>query len=223
MEVAHLVLEYLQVLIWPSVLILAFFMFREPLVSLINQLKSAELPGGVLLDFDKEVREVEHLSREVANTPRKEAKASTPMLPITEANARMLALKLQPSPSGLDLQRYRDLAQQDPNLALAGLRMEVEILARNLAKGFSLALGSHDTAGTLLRRLLDNGAITSFQFELAGKIVRLCNAAVHGTQVSLDEAESIIESATVLAKDYLKWLSWGFDDDWKPHGDKNIT
>jgi hypothetical protein len=140
------------------------------------------------------------------------------MLPVTEANARMLSLGLQPSPSGLEMSRSFDLAQQDPNLALAGLRMELETLARNLAKGFKIDVGHHDSAGTLLRRLLDKSAITSDQYGLAQSIVRLCNAALHGTRVSREEAETVIDAAKVLAKDYIEWLSWGFDDGWAPHG-----
>jgi hypothetical protein len=181
-------------------------------------LKGAGLPGGVSLDFDREVRDAQALSRDVANAPPKTPQPSTPMLPVTEVNARMLTLGLQPSPSGLDMNRYFELAQQDPNLALAGLRMEVDILARNLARGFKLDVNPRDSAGALLRRLLDRNAITADQYGLAQQIVRLCNAAVHGTRVSREEAEAVIDAAKVLAKDYLAWLSWGFDDDWTPHG-----
>jgi hypothetical protein len=112
----------------------------------------------VSLDFDREVRDAQALSRDVANAPPKTPQPSTPMLPVTEANTCMLTLGLQPSPSGPDMNRYFELVQQDPNLALAGLRM-VEILARNLAKGFKLDISSRDSAGALLRRLLDRNAI----------------------------------------------------------------
>jgi hypothetical protein len=215
-EMARLVLEYLQALAWPAVVVFGLLVFREPLVAILRRLKGAGLPGGVSLDFDKEVREAEVLSREVAKAPRQQPVSKTPMLPLTQANARMLSLGLQPSPSGLDMSRYSELAQQDPNVALAGLRMEVEILARNLAKGFKVDVEARDTAGSLLRRLQEKGAITSDQFQLAQKIVRLCNAAIHGTRVSSEEAEAVIEVARVLAKDYLAWLSWGFDDGWTP-------
>jgi hypothetical protein len=216
METSRLVLEYIEAVIWPVVVCVGLVMFREPLVAILHRLKGAGLPGGVSLDFGKEVHAAEVLSREVANAPRKKPEPSTPVLPVTEANARMLSLNLQPSPSGLEMTRYSELAQQDPNVALAGLRMEVEILARNLAKGFRLDAQSRDSAGTLLRRLQEAGAITSDQFQLAQKIVRLCNAAVHGKRVSREEAEAVINVARVLAKDYVEWLSWGFSDGWTP-------
>lgn len=216
MDIARLILEYVQALAWPAVAVFGLLLFRQPLVAILHRLKGAGLPGGVSLNFEQEVRDAQSLSREVAKAPRKEHDRSTPMLPVTEANARMLSLGLQPSPSGLDMSRYSELAQQDPNVALAGLRMEVEILARNLAKGFKIDFASRDSAGALLRRLIDGGAITTDQYGLAQQIVRLCNAAIHGTRVSREEAEGVIDAARVLAKDYLEWLSWGFDDGWRP-------
>jgi hypothetical protein len=108
------------------------------------------------------------------------------------------------------------MAQQDPNLALAGLRMEIDILARNLAKGFQLEFNSREATGVLMRRLRDRSAITQNQYELIQKVLRLCNAAVHGKSISREEAELVIDVGEVLAKDYLAWLSWGFSDGWSP-------
>jgi hypothetical protein len=138
------------------------------------------------------------------------------MIPLTEANARMISLGLQPSPSGLDMEYYRVLASQDPNIALAGLRIEVDILARNLAKGFKVAVSQRESGVRLLRRLLEADAIDVTQFELVGRIMKLCNAAAHGNPVSREQAEAVIDSAGVLSRQYLEWLSWGFDDGWKP-------
>ena len=139
-----------------------------------------------------------------------------PNIPLSEINARMLSLGLRPSPSGFDLGYYRRLAGQDPNIALAGLRMEFEILARNLAKGFNVPVEDRDTAGTLFRKLNDHNAITIQQFQLAQTVLKLCNAAVHGTTVTRQDADSVLDAAKVLADDYVFWLTWGFKDGWKP-------
>jgi len=220
-ETAQLVLEYIKALAWPAVAVLGLLLFRHPLAAILHRLKGADLPGGVSLDFDKEVRDVETLSREVAKAPRKKPKRSTPMLQVTEANARLVSMGLQVSPSGLDMSRYLDLAKQDPNLALAGLRLEVEIIARNLAEVYKIEIGSDDSVSLLLRRLLDVDAITQDLYGLAQKIVRIGNAAVHGAPVSREEAEAVIDAARVFAKDYLAWLSWGFKDGWSPHGERS--
>ncbi|MBX9652037.1 hypothetical protein K2Y11_00315 [bacterium] len=213
MEMARLVLEYIQALVWPTVAMTSVILFREPLKLILHRLKGAGLPGGISLDFDQEVRVVTRLSTEVANAPKEERTEPKSELPLTEANARMLSLGLQPSPSGLDMDRYADLAQQDPNIALAGLRMELDILTRNLAKGFKVEIRDNESASRLLRRLFDYGAISKEQSDLASKIIQLCNAAVHGTLVSKTDAKGVIDAARTLTKEYLDWLSWGFKDD----------
>lgn len=220
MEVARLVLEFIQTLVWPVVALVAIIIFRKPIVAILNRLKGADLPGGLSLNFEEEIRDARELSREVQSEKPPEGKRSAPSFPLTEANARMISLGLQPSPSGLDTNQYRSLAEREPNLALYGIRMELEIQARNLAKGFDVPTERHDSAETLFRKLHDHHAITLQQLQLAQKIIRLCNAAVHGiTVVSREEAESIIDVAKVLADQYVAWLSWGFDDGWQPSED----
>jgi hypothetical protein len=216
MDIAKLVLEYVRALVWPSTLIAVLLLFRNELAVLLARLRKAALPGGVTLDFPEEVRAARSLSEEVRKAQKPPEQTRGPALPLNEVNARLLSLKLQPSPSGLDFSYYRALAEQDPNLALAGLRMEVETMARNLAVGFSVTLGARDSAGSLLRRLLQAGAVTSQQAELGETILNLCNQALHGTRVSLTEAEAVIDVAGVLREQYISWLSWGFTDGWQP-------
>lgn len=220
MDIARLVLDFIDTLVWPAVVITGLLLFKKPFTTVILRLKGAGLPGGVTLNFEQELRDAQSLSRDVAKAPSKEPKPGVPTIAVTQANARLISLDLQPSPSGLDMAKYSELARQDPNIALAGLRMEIEILARNLAKGFKIDFDSRDSAGALLGKLQSNGAITEDQYYLAQKIVRLCNAAIHGTRVSQEDAEAVIDTAKVLAKDYLLWLSWGFDDNWKPQPTK---
>ena len=218
-EIAKLVLEYLRVLIWPAVVVIVCLVFKSQLVALLNRIRHAELPGGVVLDLGQEIREVKALSGKVREQPAPTNKKRGPAIPLTEANARMIKLGLRPSPSGVDMSYYRNLAEQDPSVALAGLRIEMDILARNLAAGNRVSMDEHDSGVRLIRRLYDIDAITSDQMQLTMKVLRVCNAAVHGTPVSREEAEDVIGSAEVLADQYLAWLSWGFDDSWTPRAE----
>jgi len=111
---------------------------------------------------------------------------------------------------------YREIAQSDPTLALAGLRIELEVMANNIAVGFKLAPRKNEPLSSLLSRLKDQSAITSDQLQLTRKILNLSNQAVHGRSVTKEEAEEVIDAARVLAEQYLSWLSWGFPDNWKP-------
>ncbi|MEO0457554.1 MAG: hypothetical protein AAF152_13385 [Cyanobacteria bacterium P01_A01_bin.114] len=61
----------------------------------------------------------------------------------------------------------------------------------------------------------DADAITSQQAKLIQKILQLSNTGIHNTAISRYEADQIISIAGVLVEQYVSWLSWGFDDEWK--------
>jgi hypothetical protein len=213
MEIAQLILEYIKALIWPVFAFTCVILFRRSIIGLIPRLKNAELPGGVRFDFQEAIEQAQQLKEKILLAPK--SPDSHPKvgksIQLTEANARMITLGLQPSPSGLDLSYYRALIEQDPNIGLAGLRMELEVLGRNLAKGFNIPLSPGDkSAMNIFTRLLDNGAITGLQFQLLKKVIELCNAAIHGQQVTKEQANLILDTMKFLADDYIAWLSWGF-------------
>jgi hypothetical protein len=59
MSIAQLVMEYIQVLIWPLVVVVALFLFRQPLGSLIENIRRAEFPGGSI-DVDPQRTAASH-------------------------------------------------------------------------------------------------------------------------------------------------------------------
>ena|ERR1035438_4247465 len=216
MEVAKLILEFVKALAWPITALVLALLFRAPLTTILNRLRKAGLPGGVSIDFQEEIQEAKQVSKEVEASLPPADRPTRPMIPRTEANARMIALGLKPTSSGLDLSYYRKIAESDPTLALAGLRIEIEILANNLATGFKLEPKAAEPVTSLLRRLRESGAITAEQADLARRILTLCNRAIHGQGISREEALEVIDAASVIASDFLKWLSWGFNDNWPP-------
>jgi len=216
MDIAKLVLEYVKAIAWPATVLGLSLLFRGEIKRVLARLRKAVLPGGVSVDLQEEVQQVKELSEKVQSTPAPEGTRTTPGIPLTEANARMIKLGLAPTLSGLDIAYYRTRVETDPVLALAGLRIDLETLVRNLAAGFKLPLQRSGPISRLLARLREAGAITSDQMELAQRIFNVCNQAIHGRFVSREEAEEVIKAAEVLFEQYLAWLSWGFDDNWKP-------
>ena len=221
MEISKLVLEYLKALVWPITVLALSLVFRTEVKRAFARVRKAAFPGGLSVDFQQEVEEVKVLSAKVESTPPPQDRRRTAGIPLTEANARMIQLGLTPTLSGLDMSYYREMAKTDPVLSLAGLRIELEMLTRNLAKGFKLDPSPSQPLSRLLSRLAATGAITSDQEQLAGRILRLCNQAVHGRPVSQNEAEDVIDAAGTIFRDYLAWLSWGFSDNWKPREPKS--
>jgi hypothetical protein len=215
MELAKLVLEFVKALAWPVAALVIALIFRREIRAIIARIRKAALPGGVSIDFEEQILETKELATRIEATLPPPNRPQTAVVPLTEANSRMISLGLKPAPSGLDLSYYRSIAARDPTLALAGLRIELEILIRNLAKGFKIEVPPHESPSRVLRRLLDASAITEDQFALGKQVLSLANQAVHGRAVSHREAEEIIEVAQVLVDDYRAWLSWGFDDGWE--------
>jgi hypothetical protein len=114
------------------------------------RLRKAVLPAGVSIDLQEEVREVQQLSEKVESAAPPADRKRTPGIPQTKANARMIQLGLRPSPSGLDLSYYREIAERDPILALAGLRSELETWFRNVAQGFKVGTRPYDSMNRAL-------------------------------------------------------------------------
>ena len=130
-ERATLVLGYVQALIWPAVLLTTVLLFRAPLRGALSRLQRADLPGGVSLNFQQEIELASVLAREVAGQLNHIPNGIPGGL---STQARTLALGLQPSPSALDFTVYNNLIAQDPQVALAGVRIELEIMLSNMAR-----------------------------------------------------------------------------------------
>jgi len=166
MELAKLVLEYVKALAWPVTALAIALIFRREIRAIIARIRKAALPGGVSIDFEEQILETKELATRIEAAPPPPNRPQTAGLPLTEANSRMISLGLKPTPSGLDLGYYRSIATQDPTLALAGLRIELEILIRNLAKGFKIDARTNESPSRVLTRLLDASAVTEDQFAL---------------------------------------------------------
>lgn len=211
METIKIILEFLRILVWPSLVLVLVLVFKGSMNELLLRLSRVHLPGGGSLDFSEKIREAQRISEQVELMSPPKDKKDVPRIPLTEANKKMLDHGLQPSPSGLDMDYYRSLARQDPNLALAGLRIEIDILAKNLANGFKIEISPKDGGARLIAKLYEKKAITENQRQLALRVFQLCNAAIHGQKISISEAENVIDIAGILRDQYISWLSWGFE------------
>jgi hypothetical protein len=216
MEIVKTIIVFLHVLTWPTVVLVFLILFREPLNEMLRRLRHADLPGGLSVDLEGDIQQAKAVSQEVTKERLKDAKTKKPSIPLTEANARMIEIGLKPSPSGLDMNYYKTLAGQDPTLALAGLRIEIDILAKNLAAGFKVPVRATESGSSLLGKLADSGAITRSQFELSQRVLQLCNLAIHGQVVSKEQADEILKIADALSSQFISWLSWGFKENRQP-------
>jgi hypothetical protein len=109
-------------------------------------------------------------------------------------NADQAGLLVSPSELTANAKQYTFelIATEDPNLALAGLRIEIEKRLMQLAriKGTHIPKGG---MGQLLLALRKQNVLTEEQISVLADMVGLLNRAVHGAEVS--------ESATLWALD----------------------
>lgn len=203
MTTATLVLEFTKILVWPATMLLLIAVFYRQICDIVARIHKADLPGG----FSLEVKAAKALSAQIRrqraprDTERKKAG-----IPLTQANAAALNKHLGPSPSGLDFSYYRELAEQDPNLALAGLRIEIETLLKNYARGHQVEVLSRESAGMISRKLYQAGVLGNAQYRLIADILNLCNLAVHGRKVSQEDADDVIDISQEVVDEYLEWL-----------------
>lgn len=176
-ERATLVLGYVQALIWPAVVLTTVLLFRTPLRGALSRLQRADFPGGISLNFQQEIELASVLAREVARQVER-IPHEIPGGAVTQA--RVLALGLHPSPSALDFTVYNNLIAQDPQIALAGVRIELEIMLSNMARGITTSPAESESAARMAQALRQSGVLSPAQTQLIQHILRLCTMALHG-------------------------------------------
>ncbi len=202
MELARLILEYVKVLAWPLVAGSGLWIFRGELRRLVATVQHLKLPGGAEVDWQKQLRAAEMAAEKV------EAKqlpaVASPERPRTDLVMKMQARGLLVSPSEYDLSYYRRLTGTDPNLALAGLRMELDRMLQNLASLYGVEYDRlRASPGRFPGLLRAQGVLEADEYDLLRSIVNVANAALHGKDVSKEDALRTIDSAEVFRDAYL--------------------
>lgn len=128
--------------------------------------KSVELPGGMKVQYQD--------------------------LKKAEARAEEAGLLTTAPPPKMDGRVFAVIAEHDPNLALAGLRIEIEKRLREIASSNHIR---EDARGLtqLMRQLRKVGAISESDESVLRDLTGLLNEAVHGAKVDQRAAQWAIE------------------------------
>ena len=150
---------------------------------------------------------------------RDEIKATEKLVDLSIQNAKESATikpRVQAPPfTVFDLSSVNDMVATDHVLALAALRIEIEKKLRVAA--IQLGFSSRKPVSTiaLLQFLTRKEVLRNEQIEAIRQIQKLCNLAVHGYEVSKDDAEQIIELAEKLNESF----SIGYSINFNPNPD----
>jgi hypothetical protein len=134
---------------------------------IIPLFKSLELPGGWKMEFRDFQR-----AREKAD--------------------RAGLLKPSGNASTTEVYSFELVAESDPNLALAGLRIEIEKRLLKLAEIYSVDVGKAGI-GKILNSLSRTPALSEDERSVLADMVGLLNSAVHGANVDQRAASWAIE------------------------------
>jgi len=92
----------------------------------------------------------------------------------------------------------RDLLENDLVLGLAGLRVRLESALRRLAELYEVPYAKKASATRIARALADLGVIDSDTLSALGGVLRVTNRAVHGAEISAEDASRVVESGLLL-------------------------
>lgn len=198
--------ELVGILVWPIILICIIKSFKMQIADLLTRIISVSTPL-ISANIESQTRAVEE---KIAESKAKDASNSKDNGVIHiepgQVNQKHINLGLLPTPSGLDFSFFRHYAKSNPTLALAGLRIEIEVLAQNLAKAYELPEDYKSSAYLVFVKLAQMKVISYEKAVVAGDITRICQEALSGAPISVELALRIINVAEILAKEYVKWL-----------------
>ena len=147
-------------LIWPNIAIDAITLALVAIAILpwlAPLFKSLELPGGWKVEFQE--------------LQKAASRADTAGL-----------LAAEPSRSD-ETFSFQSISKRDPNLALAGLRIEIETRLSQLAEVSAVEQRKPMGVGQLLRALTQREVLTNEEGSILSDMVNMLNAAVHGATV----------------------------------------
>jgi hypothetical protein len=157
-------------------LIVAGFPWFAPLV------KSLELPGGFKIELQDVKTATDKVSAETMKLREPEAAAPVSRVSLEEESA---------------IERLRNLAHSNPNLALVGLRLEIENRLVELGRTEGVPTEGR-RVGWILRELQRRKKLSPATASGLNELVALGNQAAHGTNVTRDAAEWAIDTAPTI-------------------------
>jgi len=92
---------------------------------------------------------------------------------------------------------YLSVAEADPNLAMAGLRIEIERRLRLIAQTVQMD-ASRSSVGRLASQLMQHEVLTKYEYSAIMDLLDTLNRAVHGAQVDPSATEWVMDVGSRL-------------------------
>lgn len=155
-------------------------------------IRSAELPGGLRIEF-QEIKNAVEMVAGAARAPH----TGTFAPPRSEEQAAGAAQQAPPAPApGHPAHTFESIAQEDPNLSLVGLRFEIEKRLRALAD--AAGISTRQSLTQLTNDLQRHGLLEPRTAVGLRDLIRFGAQAAHGTPVAPEVAYAAVEYAPLV-------------------------
>ncbi|MCJ7646060.1 hypothetical protein MUO65_04035 [bacterium] len=193
---------------WPEIIkidgytILVFFILYIPFIA--QYVRKAKLLGAEF-EFKNEIQETKILVKQSVERAEKAESAG---------KAKILPFET------FKLSTVKELLSSDPVLALASLRIEIEKRLRTTADILELPSKERFSISKAVEALGRRELLSAEQVMALRKIIEMCNKAVHGFSISMEEAKEIINLAEELNRSFSIGYSIAFtpNPDYERHG-----
>lgn len=180
-----LFLEYIKVLIWPTVVLTLGLVFRKQLVGLVRNIDSVETPiGGITFQRQAEAiaEEAAEIEGEIAAEISEPTRRDEPVEAQGDAGGDVQDLiQMKPSRFDRELATLLRMAQSDPTAAVLGAWKELEATLSDVVPLSNI----RRTPGAMIRSAEIQGVLPSNLARVANDLRALRNRVVHEGDVLL--------------------------------------
>jgi hypothetical protein len=192
-----------------TLLVVAFAVIAIPYVPGIGRyVQRAKFPGGEI-EFRDQMRDVDERVEALASQA--EAAAEAPHSPSSPASASR-------PPGIVTIAPFlSDLIDKDPNLAVVGLALQLELALRRAVEMIygSIPSGASRSLGQVVRILRVKGRLNEEQAALLMDVIQMRNLAVHGGPIDRTDAHNFFAAVQRLNES----MSLGYSLDFLPNSD----
>ncbi|MFE1731682.1 hypothetical protein ACFW6X_16195 [Streptomyces bacillaris] len=212
MEIAELVLKYIEALVWPLVTLTLVWGLRSHIGRAFGRMTRLETPAGAI-EFETDAREVRDEAEELATATERSQREPQPGVEEPSTREEVVTgeeMRRTPSwPSGYeDFREARRMIEASPVGAVVTASNALERIAADAlrrhpdAEGYrplSSRSGRLPTMGDLVRGLAHVG-LSDSAVRLFERLNMLRNEAVHGRTVTPSAAFDFVDSCLLLAR-----------------------
>jgi len=210
MEIAKIILSYLDVLIWPFVFLFIVFRYKSTFLKILDRATKFGLPGGFSIETSEKLEETLEKGEGIKSIIKSQRKPELTKIikkkSEVDLNKILIKNNLVPSPSGLNLDYYLNFYKIDKEYFIDGLRIDYELMTRNLANGFKLKIENREPITDVIRKLYDNGYITQIQSSFMIYFNLLTTCPMDYQKITEEQARSIINLGQTLVDDFIAWI-----------------